>query len=240
MKKIKIAHLYYDLMNLYGENGNIRFLKKKLEDQGLDVDVHFLSLEDKIDFKQYDFYYIGTGSEENKELVLNNILKYQEEIKDAINDKKYFLVTGNALDLFGKKIYKKDGTNLDAIGMYGYASTEEEFRIVGEQYYKCELIDHNIIGFQNRDYTMSDNGDNLFKVIKGTGYNPNINFEGIHDNNFYGTYLLGPILVRNPYFTDYIIKEICTTFDIEYKEPDKSDMAYKAYHEYINNFELNK
>ena len=69
MKKIKIAHLYYDLMNLYGENGNIRYLVKSLGEQGIDVEVHFLSMEDKIDFKKYDFYYIGMGSEENKMLV---------------------------------------------------------------------------------------------------------------------------------------------------------------------------
>ena len=238
MKKIKIAHLYYDLMNLYGENGNVRFLKKKLEDQGFDVDVHFLSLEDKIDYQKYDIYYIGTGSEKNKELVLEHMLKSKDAIIDAINDKKYFFVTGNALELFGKKIYKKDGTNLDGIGAYGYAATEEEFRIVGEQYYKCDLIPHNVIGFQNRSYSMSDNGDNLFKVIKGTGYNPNIDFEGIHDNHFYGTYLLGPIFVRNPYLTDYFVKEICESFQVEYHEPETSDMAYKAYHEYLNNFQL--
>lgn len=238
MKKIRIAHLYYDLMNLYGENGNMRFLKKKLEDQGFDVAIEFLSLENKIDYKKYDFYYIGTGSDDNKELVLLNMIKQKDEIIDAINDKKFFLVTGNALELFGKRIIKLDGSIINGIGAYGYDVKEEEFRIVGEQYYKCDKIPHNIIGFQNRKYSMSDNGDNLFKVIKGTGYNPNINFEGIHDNNFYGTYLLGPILVRNPYFTDYFVKEICDSFGIPYKEVDTNDVAYKAYHEYLKNFEL--
>ena len=53
MKKFKIAHLYYDLMNLYGENGNIRYLVKCLEEQGIEVEVHFLSMEEKIDFKKY-------------------------------------------------------------------------------------------------------------------------------------------------------------------------------------------
>ena len=51
MKKFKIAHLYYDLMNLYGENGNVRYLVKQLERQGIDAEVHFLSMEEKIDFK---------------------------------------------------------------------------------------------------------------------------------------------------------------------------------------------
>ena len=77
MKKFKIAHLYYDLMNLYGENGNVRYLVKQLERQGIDAEVHFLSMEEKIDFKKYDFYYIGMGSEENKMIVLDNIMKYK-------------------------------------------------------------------------------------------------------------------------------------------------------------------
>jgi len=84
MEKIKIAHLYYDIMNLYGENGNVRFLKKKFEDQGIKADVYFLSMEDEIDFKEYDFYYIGAGTDNNKKIVLNNLIKYPDKIKDAI------------------------------------------------------------------------------------------------------------------------------------------------------------
>ena len=76
MKTFKIAHLYYDLMNLYGENGNIRYLKNRLEEQDINVEVSFLSIEDEIDFNKYDMYYIGSGSEENQLLVLNDLLKY--------------------------------------------------------------------------------------------------------------------------------------------------------------------
>lgn len=236
MKTFKIAHLYYDLMNLYGENGNVRFLVKKLEEQDLDVEVHFLTIGDKIDFKKYDFYYMGMGSEQNQNLVYEDIIKYKKEIINAINNKKFFLITGNSLELFGKNIKYLDGTSKEAIGAYGFECLEEEFRIVGEQYYKTDLISHNVIGFLNRQTVMSDNGDNLFKVLKGCGYNPKINFEGIHDNNFYGTYLLGPILVRNPYLCDYFIKEICNYLNTDYKNPKKDNLAYKAYHEYLKNF----
>ena len=48
MKKFKIAYLYYDLMNLYGENGNIRYLEKKLKEQDIDVQIELLSIPDKI------------------------------------------------------------------------------------------------------------------------------------------------------------------------------------------------
>lgn len=240
MKTIKIAHLYYDLMNLYGENGNVRFLKKKIEEQNLNVEIHFLTIDDEIDFKKYDFYYIGTGSEENQRLVLDDILKYKNDIKEAKNNGKFFLITGNALDLFGKKIKFKDSTIKECLGLFNFEAKEEEFRIVGEQYYSCSLEEHKIIGFQNRTCTMDAIDNYLFAVIDGCGFNPNIKKEGIHSNNFYGTCLLGPILVRNPYFCDFIIKEFCKNSQIDYKEIDNNDVSYKAYFEYLKNFYENQ
>ncbi len=236
MKKIKIAHLYYDLMNLYGENGNVRFLKKKLEEQGIDTEVHFLTVDDDIDFDEYDFYYIGTGSEDNKNIVLEDLIKYKDKVKKAIDDNKYFLVTGNALDLFGDSIINLDNEVKDAIGAFKYQVREEEFRIVGEQHYTCQLFDKKILGFQNRNSVLINYKDEyLFEVLKGSGYGPDDKQEGVLGNNFYGTYLLGPILVRNPYFTEYIIKKICEDLDIKYKTNYK-DVSFKAYEEYLKNF----
>ena len=74
MKTFKIAHLYYDLMNLYGENGNIRYFSKKLEEQGIKTEVYFLSIDDDIDYNDYDFFYIGTGSENNKKICQTSLV----------------------------------------------------------------------------------------------------------------------------------------------------------------------
>ena len=50
MKTIKIAHLYYDLLNLYGEQGNIMAIKKAFNNQNIDADISFLSVNNKISF----------------------------------------------------------------------------------------------------------------------------------------------------------------------------------------------
>lgn len=240
MKTIKIAHLYFDLMNLYGENGNVRFLKKKIEEQNINVEIYFLTVDDQIDFTKYDFFYIGTGSEENQKIVLEDIMKYKNEIKKAKDLGKFFLVTGNALDLFTNKINFKDGTVSEGIGLFDSEATEEEFRIVGEQYYTCPLEDHKIIGFQNRICTINKFDNYLFDVIDGCGLKPNFTKEGVYENNFYGTYLLGPLLVRNPYFCDFIIGEICKFIQKEYTKPNLEDACYIAYEEYIKNFYENQ
>lgn len=234
MKTIKIAHLYYDLMNLYGENGNVRFLKKKIEDQNVKTEVHFLTIDDDIDFTKYDLYYIGTGAEDNMQLVLNDLAKYKNDIKKALKD-KFFLVTGNALELFSENINLQE-ESIKGLGIFPYNVKEEEFRIVGEQCFNSDYFNGKIIGFQNRACSIDNIDNNLFKVDIGCGFNPNSKNEGIKQNNFYGTYLLGPILVRNPMICDYIIKELFTEKNIPYKKANKKDSAHKAYEELINNF----
>lgn len=236
MKTIKIAHLYYDLMNLYGENGNTRVLCKKLEEQKLKVLVHFLSIDDEIDFSLYDIFYIGSGSEENAILVLEHLKKYQSDLKNAILEGKFFIVTGNALELFGNKIIDLDDNYTKTLGIFDYDCKITDFRIIGEQVYTCPLIEEKVIGFQNRNTVINNYKNNLFEVINGTGYKPKVMQEGILEKHFYGTYLLGPLLVRNPYFLDEIAKEIVKTLNLTYKTNKKDDVSYKAYHEYIKNF----
>ena len=83
---------------------------------------------------------------------------------------------------------------------------------------------------------MSDNAYPLFKVITGNSYDLVAETEGIHKDNFMATYLLGPLLVRNPYLTEYFVKEICKQLDIKYKKSTRKTLDYKAYQEYLSNF----
>lgn len=235
MKTIKIAHLYYDLMNLYGENGNTRALEKFLTASGVKCEIHFLTIDDNIDFSKYDFYYMGMGSEENQLLVLNDIKKYASSIKRVIDKNKFFLMTGNSIELFGKYIEKLDGEKIECLNIFYYYTKETDFRIVGEQIYTTELISKPVIGFGNRIGAIKDAEFNLFDVKSGTGYEPNSTKEGIKYSNFYGTYLLGPLLIRNPYFTDYIVKQLLESNNIEYNSYTDG-IEYTAYNEFLKNF----
>lgn len=234
---IRIAHLYYDLMNLNGENGNVVALKKHFERQNEKVAVYFLTIDDQIDFNKYDIYYIGTGSKENKLIVLNDILKYKKDIKNSINNNKYFFITGTSIELFGKYILNLDTTKTNCLGVFDYYTEEftDEFdeKIVGEQVCRSRLIKEDIIGFQNRFTSIKNNTAPFFDVVSG-----HIEKEGFTYNNFYSTYLYGPLFIRNPYLTDYFVKKILEENNKIYQE-FKDTFEYKAYHEYINNFVKN-
>ncbi len=226
MKTIKIAHLYYDLMNYYGEQGNVLALKTAIEYAGFKVNIKTLSVDDEIDFEKYDIFYMGMGTKRNQEIVRKDILKYKDKIENVI-DKKMFIMTGNSYELFGKKIDDKK-----CLGIFNFSSKTTD-RIVGEQVLKCDIIKETIIGFQNRFSSNNIKDDFLFEVIKGTGNDLESKVEGIHKNNFFGTYLLGPILIRNPYFKDALLKYIGID------KVNTKLVDYKAYHEYLKNFNIN-
>lgn len=221
MKTFRIAHLYYDLLNMYGENGNIRALVKRLEEQKIKVTVDFLSLDNEINFNDYDLFYFGSGTKENINLAIKHLSKYKEDLVKAIGDNKYFIITGTGLEVIA------------GLNILDFKMKDIDFQIIGEQVYTTNLIKEKIIGFQNRNTVISEcNETPLFNVVTGTGYEPKNYLEGIKKNNFYGTYLLGPLLIRNPYLLQYLVKDILGK---DYKVL-KEDISFKAYHEFIKNF----
>lgn len=234
MEKIKIAHLYYDLMNLYGENGNIMALEKGFNDQDMFTEVTYLTVNDKIDFNKYDIYYMGCGSEENQKIVIDDILKYKDKIKNAIENEKHFIFTGNSYELLGKYILKTNGNKIDTLDIFDFYTKEVDKRIIGEEILECGLIKEPIIAFQNRQCVLNNKEHHLFNIIEGYADNYKSHNEGIHYKNLYATYNLGPILIRNPIFKDYIIKEILEKKDILYKSISTPDE--KAYNEFVKNF----
>ena len=123
---IKVLHLYYDLLNLYGENANSKVLVNRLERQKEKVKVDFKSVGDEIKINNYDFIYVGSGSLESMELAKKDFKRLEKDIKKYINDNKIILATGNSLELFE--------------GILDYKTKQIDFRIVGDQVFECDLI----------------------------------------------------------------------------------------------------
>lgn len=191
--KIVIGHLYYDLMNLYGEIGNIKALAYHLKEQGIKYEVKNISIEEDINFDELDLIYIGSSTENNREIAFEHLKKYKNEIKEAIENNKFFLITGNALTLFSKEY----------LGIFDF-HYEESKRNVNE--INLNYKDKDIYGFiNNSDKLTYGNVNNLFMN------------DGIKYNNFYGTTLIGPLLVRNPEFLKEFIKDLIKSKDKKFK-----------------------
>lgn len=218
--EITIGHLYYDLMNLYGEIGNIKVLTYHLKNQGIKVNIKNLSIDDNINFDELDLIYIGSGTNNNQLLVLNDILKYKEDIHKYYNDNKFFLITGNAIELFGEQIIDIDNNVHEGLKLFDYYTKENKKRIVNEVYIPSLFTKENILGFNNHF---------------GSIYKDNIKLDNnfIFNNNFYGTYTLG-LLPRNPSFTKYFIKQLIINKNKKFKIKDFNfKLDKKAYTDFI-------
>lgn len=225
---IKVLHLYYDLLNLYGEQGNILALKRAFKNQNVEIEVDYLSVQDKIDFKKYDLVYLGSGSTENLLISLEDIKRHKKELKKYIESKKVLLATGNSYLLFGQKI-----NNLDALGIFDYYAASSE-KMAHESL--MELYqEKDVIGFQNREFMVNNKRNHLFKVKEGLCDNLKSEYEGYHEYNFYGTFVIGPLLIRNPHFTNILVKEIMEKNNLIYHEYEDKILV-DAYNQYIKNF----
>ena len=242
MKKINILHLYYDIANLSGDTGNIYAIKKAFDEQKVKYNVDYLTLGDKIDFKKYDLVYIGHMDYQVQELVRDDILQYKKQLLSRIEDGMTVIATGNSYELFGKAINGKKALNLfnfEATKVKEIISDEElqnEERLVSEAICRMKNFEYPIVGFYNHGNEIKSKENYLFDVEKGFGGTSRIHTEGVHKYHFYGTYLLGPLLVRNPYLLDDIISKILKDNNIEFTPKDTIDKL--AYREYLRNFKI--
>ena len=213
---MKIAYLYYDFLNLYGESGNIKIIADVLKYNKIKHEIIYLSLDDDLDFASYDLVYIGSGTEENQKIALQHLLKYKKDIVEYIENDKFILVTGNSVDMFGQKIIADK--EYQGLNILDFIVTQEK-RKMQEVYIDGKIIKNKILGFINNNSYL----DHLdYPLFEG---------EGIKYHNFYGTYILGPLLVRNPEFLKYFLNNL-TNKKLKYD----LKIENKAYREFIKNF----
>ena len=215
-----IAYLYGELLNLYGNDGNVRMLVQKLTELGVEAEVRFVSVEDVPDFSQYDIVYMGSGTESNQRIAIEALRPYREEINDTIEEGRVFLITGNSIDIFGEKL---DGcgkaADVDGLGIFGYHS--EYVQRIRKMYRRDDtFLEKPVLGFLNHNYKLVNN------------YSPLFGSDDVRVNNFFGTYLEGPVLIRNPHFLRYILSLV--TGDVSLAEKADLRMEEKAYDAYLS------
>lgn len=199
---MKILHLFHDLMNLYGEYANTLALQRAISEKGRAAEIERLSIGDEFDFSEYDFIYIGSGTEKNQKVALEYLRPYTEQLKSALESGKIILATGNSFEVFGDSITERDGIKHEGLKLFGFTVTEGAERIVEDV--TADLDGEKVIGFINKA-SQIDGVKNPFFVIKqGVGNSegsPNV--EGIQAGSFYGTHIIGPLLIRNKNIVDY-------------------------------------
>ena len=232
---MKILYLYPDFMNLYGDNGNVRIMERRLKDQGFDVEiVRALITDDLIRFEDADFVYMGSGYESNRNIAAAHLSRFKEQVIKAVDDGVPMLFTGNSYDILGSSIRTSDGAVVEGLGIFDYSFTEQlEKRYTGDVVLKDPGTGELYAGFVNRAGVPDDPSNFEYEVIKTIGNVP-LKKDGVRKNNLLGISLIGPVLLKNPKIAESFVKTICERKGKEYKEisyphSERShDKTYKA------------
>lgn len=206
---MKLYHIYPDLMNLYGDYGNLVVLKHALEDAGVDADIVRVAPGDDVDFAQADFLYMGPGTEPARNAALAHLRPWTDALRDALLEKDVpALFTGNAWSLLGQTLTLAGGETLDGLGLFPYATVETRDRYTGDAIARpapdAPLPPLPCVGFLNRCDTVHGVDTPLFTMDMGRGNDGNA-AEGFVHGNFYATHLIGPLLVKDPHLLDHFL-----------------------------------
>ena len=230
--KLNIFHMYPDLLNLYGDIGNVTCLTKRCKWRGIEANVIDFSLSRERNLEDADIFFMGGGSDRGQSIVYSHFQGYRNDVSNAIEDGSVFLAICGGYQLLGDSYIDADGQNIPGLGVFDYTTESEEGRLIGNVVIKNNLglKPDTIVGFENHGGRTYHNHDTLGSVVVGNGNNGIDGYEGMIYKNCVGTYLHGPVLPKNPHLADHIIlTALKEKYGVKELEELNDELEYSAH-----------
>ena len=205
MKPLNIVHLFPELLNLYGDGGNVIALRRRCEWRNIPVQVTEVGMGDEMDFSHADIVFIGGGADREQMIAKDAIAARKSELHSYVADAGVLLAVCGGYQLLGHYYKTSEGT-MEGLSLVDLHTEQGEPRLIDNIVLENEIFPLPIVGFENhggRTYI----GDNkpFGKVLYGHGNNGEDHTEGVLYKNVIGTYLHGPLLPKNPHICDYLL-----------------------------------
>jgi len=198
--ELNMGHLYGNLMNTYGDNGNVLMLRYVAEKLGAKVNFEIISLGDEFDENRYDLVFFGGGQDYEQSIVAKDIPTKKEAVTNYIEKGGVMLSICGGYQFLGQYFIMASGQKLEGIGaLPHYTLNQTDNRFIGDIIIENEDTKERYYGFENHQgRTFLGEGQKpLGKTIIGKGNNGEDGGEGMIYKNTYGSYFHGPILARN-------------------------------------------
>ena len=207
--KLRICHLYGNLMNTYGDNGNLLMLQHRAKKLGYEVETTLISLEEDFNPDDFDIVMFGGGQDYEQTVVAKDLQNKKDALIQYIEDNGVVVAICGGFQLLGRYYVNASGERLNGISAIDVC-TNGQFpnRLIGDVEIINEEFGETYLGYENhigRTY-LGKNMKPLGKVVKGYGNNEEDHVEGCHYKNIFCSYFHGPILVRNQHLADLIIE----------------------------------
>ncbi|NPV93295.1 MAG: glutamine amidotransferase [Firmicutes bacterium] len=216
--KLRICHLYPEILNLYGDTGNIRILQQRSTWRGFQTEVDRVQPGQELDFSDYDLVFLGGGADFDQVLAAQDLEQKRGSLESAVQDGLVILAICGGYQLLGRYYKNQTGEIVPGIGLLDVYTEAGAKRMKGDvlveldQGIRAEIDDvgarpGTLVGFENhsgRTY-LGPTVRPLGRVLKGGGNNGEDRCEGAWCKNIFATYLHGPFLSKNPHFADLLI-----------------------------------
>lgn len=214
-KLIKIAYLYEDLMNTYGDSGDVKILRFLLKREGYDTQVDNISLGDDFNAEDYDFVFFGGGQDFEQTVVAKDLPRHKETLEKYIGEGNPMLCICGGYQLMGSYYKTNSGVTIKGLDILPLHTVfKADKRMIGDTRYMTEWGE--VKAFENHSgQTYFDNTDKLHPLgdmIEGYGNNPQDKKEGVRYRNFIGSYSHGPLL-KNVNVANAIMEMIIARHD---------------------------
>lgn len=221
MDKLKLAYLYPELLNIYGDRGNVLCLQKRCEWRDINIEITEINInEENKRLNEFDLIFIGGGQDAQQEKVAQDLMAKKNELKEAVEADTTVLAICGGYQMLGSYYQTSSGEEIQGLnileGLYTKAPSlekDKQSRLIGNVVAEAMvkgIEGQTLVGFENhsgRTYIPSNTNTvkPLAKIIKGYGNNGEDSFEGANYRNVFGTYLHGSLLPKNPLLADELI-----------------------------------
>lgn len=202
--ELNICHLYPDLLNVYGDVGNILILKHRAEKRNIKVNIINISTEDKFNPDDFDIVFFGGGQDYEQSIVSNDMISNKKEaLAKYIESDKLLIAICGGYQLLGKYYIAPNGEKLQGLGILDIYTEGGEKRFIGNTVIYNEEYNETYVGFENHSgRTFINNLKPLGKCLHGYGNNGTDGYEGCIYKNTFCTYFHGSLLSKNPELAD--------------------------------------
>ena len=223
--EINLAWMYPDILNLHGERGNAKCFKYVADLLGISLNIDRIdNIEEQIDFEKYDILLFNCGEMKVVKTMLEFLTPQIDNLKKYISKGNYILLSGTTSSLFGNKITLLDGTNFEGLKILN-VDFKERNMVIGDDLYFTLDDGTEILGSQIQMVDVIINSETPLGTIKYGYGNIGNSFEGVRKENIIFTNCLGPVFVKNPWFAEKILRDICSKKEIEI--PDEIKPNYE-------------
>lgn len=208
--KLRIVHLYPDLMNVYGDRGNILALMRRAEWRGIAVEVEEVSLGDRFDPREADVLFFGGGQDREQTVVsVDFVAEKGAPVREAVEEGAALLAICGGYQLLGTSYTTFEGQELPGAGLFDVRTVPGRKRHIGNTLVETNLDGERrtLVGFENHSGRtfLGPGVQPLGRVLVGAGNNGEDGTEGAVYRQAHGCYLHGALLPKNAWLADRLL-----------------------------------